>query len=77
MMSPFHLHFHLGAEGIIYRARTVQTLRWSLKTGHFIFIDAKQIKATNYGDKLHFRCLSLYCYDRLDLIFVTIIKLGQ
>ncbi len=30
MMSPFHLHFRLGAEGITNGARTVQTLRWSL-----------------------------------------------
>ncbi len=26
MMLPFHLPFHLGAEGIINGARTVQTL---------------------------------------------------
>ncbi len=30
MMSPFHLPFHLGAEGIIDGARTLQTLQWSL-----------------------------------------------
>ncbi len=27
MMSPFHLRFHLGAEGINHGARTIQTLR--------------------------------------------------
>ncbi len=28
MMSPFHPPFHLGADGIINEARTVQTLQW-------------------------------------------------
>ncbi len=65
MISPFHPLFHLGAEGIINGARTIQTLRWSLNR-HFIFIDSKPIKAPTYGEKLYFLCLSLYCYDRLD-----------
>ncbi len=30
MMSPFHPPFHLGAEGIINEARTVQTQQWIL-----------------------------------------------
>ncbi len=32
----------------------------------FIFINPKPIKAPTYGDKLHFQCISLYCYDRHD-----------
>ncbi len=28
-MSPFHLPFHLGAEGIINGARPIQKIRWS------------------------------------------------
>ncbi len=38
MMSPFHLPFHLGAEGIINGARTVQTVRCSLNWTFHIHI---------------------------------------
>ncbi len=37
MMSPFHLPFHLGAESIIYGARTIPILRWRLNWTFHIY----------------------------------------
>ncbi len=55
-MSLLHSAFHLGAQGIISRARAVQTLRSSLNW--ILFIDAKPVKAPPYCEKFHFRCIS-------------------
>ncbi len=58
MMSQFHSPFHLGGEGIIDGARSVQTLCRSLP-GHFLFVGAKPIEGPPYGEIFHFRCISL------------------